>query len=877
MSPAPWRMCHDGRPIEDGLAAMLDSGRCILLVSRSSSAHGGDGQRLAIDDLYGAADNLASRLGIDLTRLLPSKESLGAQLSQQSRRRVRTSDGSSMSVASITIDLSESHQVVALVILGSGRQVDEDYDSPVAQLVNDAVRTHQPALLAVKRFDRLSREPEATPWALRFREMGGWLVDEDGAQRATVVQGLFTYIKAAQAHAEALQLVKKSRDGQFNLTGDRLVDGQVAYHAAQMPPPGTAVVTMRGTGPRADDRVLYLDTESCRPPPDEVASGAPAVFGPDGRPVDQVALTREILSLLGRPEWPVQRLVPYMQSKGYSTPGLRSHRQDRSATIDTPAPILTILRRLDEYENQRIVVRLGARELTIRDFVPPDGRPWAETEDFERIRRHIADGDRTGWARLPLSGTAVTLNGDPGILLAESTPSHGEPTRYRIVDGSRYPEAKVILRRRTFVQVCDVEESIISSLQRHGDAALVVAETVGAQPDRQVVELGQQVARLEREVAELDDRRLRLRDRVLSGGTDSDVSGSLLRDLSAEYNRIVDELLPTRESALQDLRQTLAGLHGQPVSEAAPVAALLQLVATLRDPNFGQAGRALWRSAIERLDFATTGAKVDGYAELEWTGQMCFAVGASEEIVIPLEGATKSSPAPQGRMRATTSKRRPSVAQGFVIDQLRRGESLTVRQRSDPPMLLGLAQYWGLQPEELIPIIECDDPLLLKVIVEYFDNCRGVDVGAKPVVAPAKLRDRVAAICADPPGRWLRQVGRIEVAMHVIASDNGSATARDVAELAETTTAVVYTSYGNLRADAPWWTSQRKRGYRLQPCTCGSFARSPSTLREVAGLLCLACRHDMNGVQWDRNYDRYMPHRELWAGGEARGRQPTGS
>lgn len=102
--------------------------------------------------------------------------------------------------------------------------------------------------------------------------------------------------------------------------------------------------------------------------------------------------------------------------------------------------------------------------------------------------------------------------------------------------------------------------------------------------------------------------------------------------------------------------------------------------------------------------------------------------------------------------------------------------------------------------------------------------------------------------------------------MYVEAAGNdGKVTAARIARRAAGTIGSAYQTASDTCRGSTIWTSHHHDGYRLTPCTCGSYQRYPMRFREAAGPVCGHCHHDNAGIYWDPElYARWRAHPALW-------------
>ena len=407
-------------------AAELASGenRRIVIAARSSGV-GPEGIRLVFDDLSGAADVLAAYdAALDVRKFLPSRNEISKRLNQVPTVTYESNSGSPFTAQIAKIPIPQAN-LILVVGLVSGAKLTKDLQSPFVNAVAAAMDQINPSVLAVKRLDRLGRSDWALgPVFLRLSALDALLCDEDGLREVDETTGLLSFIKGAASRREAKTIAVKVRNGQRKGTGKAMEDGEVPYRVSSLPPPGFGVCVKSAAAVAHRTRVAYLDCDEFRP---NSAEGLGEVLDNDGNFIDQVEIVRWVLSVAGKPMWPISEIARELVARKYSTPGIRAWARETDAVVsEASARYQTqrILKYLDLYEKGTWKVALGAgvEPVEISDCWPPCGE-WAKSEDFIRIRAHQARAKKHFGNRrkLALSGLPATYGGTEVVVRTAST------------------------------------------------------------------------------------------------------------------------------------------------------------------------------------------------------------------------------------------------------------------------------------------------------------------------------------------------------------------------------------------------------------------------------------------------------------------------
>ena len=876
---AAWRECvpDAGRlRIPTELADRLDDGGCFIVQGRGSS-EGTQGRRVAVDDLYGAVESLALATGIDARAFLPSKEELQAQLQEAPAQTSTTEEGSAFRNRYVVVDERARAGVVFVVSTGSGHLLDEDGEQPFVRFVARLVRRQDAALFACKRLDRGAREDwGAAPLMIALRTREGYLFDDDGLGKLDQARGITSFLKGGGSRNQADDLPFQTRSGQRTLSDGEMRGGRARYHGPNVPPPGFGVAWLKAAG-TPTERVLFVDTDDARPGEAEVAYGLPEVYtdhDPQQR-VDQVANVRFVLSVLGKPGWTVVRLGAELAHRKFSTPGLRQ-RHGPAATLPNDREsarlvIATIMDNLEVYETGVLRRELGAgvEPVEIAGCWPPDGKPWATREDFERIRAYRAHRDaQAGKAtRLTFAGVKATYNGTPVRMTTYSVdPSRAgtRPPRYEFLLESVYPYHQRKPDEHVLLDWEPFAESLVEAFAAAGETPLrILSEAdLDEEADDGLAQLRAETAASHRELERLHARLTALAARLEEVDDDGALvlRGAMLQQVQDTYNSIADTDLPVAQQRYQALTTELEQRSAQRQA-ATSVDAALQLIESLRDPT-DRRYRHRWLDSIHQLKFHTEPIVRNGNRgkRLSWTGAVRLAHD-DQEFLLPFHGSVETGAAATAPQRAASTAARVAAAMAHGTPYPHAAPArklLTPRQ---------LAEHLGANPDRF-PLSSCDDPRITRLAVACLQRPHDTaETIAHDLDSDPRLVARIHEIHTGQhvPAHWRQRHPRAEAAFYVIAAHHaGHVTPHQVSDLTGQTRQQAYKAAARLRATG-LWNGQRNHGYHLHPCHCGSTSRALLAIPEPHGPVCLTCRHDPDGLHWPADpYDHYLAHPDLW-------------
>lgn len=838
----------------------------VLLTGRNSGEAGRAAYHAAAQDLIQAAEALDSNTGLQVARVLPTQAVLETMLRESRSVASVTPEGNKFTNRYLQWS-SREHGVHVLLSAGSGRKVDEDLLQPALARTTEAFRVLRPGLVFAKRLDRLGRRPWAFGPLMELLEAtGSWLGDEEGLRAPDELNNLMVFFTASRGKQTAESMPTMTRHGMASRTGNTMVNGRVAYHVAHPPPPGTTRLGMLSAGGGLGGILLVLDSPDYLPHPSEVATGMPQVFAEDGTRVDQVANVRWALSVLGRPEWSRRAVATELSRRQMSTYSLRANNGS-SATVQAPAadatvfPILnTILNNLDLYETGRLDRPLsveGVDDIVIENVIPPDG-PWAQPEDFVRIRTWLREGKQRHDRHRTLSLTSVPalLAGEPARLLSSAARKHTEPG-YTVTLRNRPFGRQPRQTREPVIPHAVLADSIVSAISRAGEIPLVLWQ----QPDTEDSQLQATITRLEMAVESIQSA---LRT-ILSQVTAVDesgaprLSGPLLEDLNTEYARLSQTELPTTQQQLEDARHQLEDRRMTHAAEngSAHAADILRLVSALRDPHDISLAE-LWRQSIRDLTVTVNQERDAAHITdvTSWHGSVVFS-HLSDRYAIPFSGVHRSGAGTKvdERVDAITT----SLLEGIPYDQCSVERLQVLRKK--------VAEHLGLSPGQFL-LGSCLDPRITRTAahIHLQPNRSDKDL-ASELDEPVGFVSRIRQIyCHTPRNRsvWLQYKYTLVTRWHILAAKrHGLVKADDIPDCASANSAVS-TLLDSIHAAQ--WTQVTPGTYRLKPCSyCGGHRRAPMRILEPDGLVCLDCRHDQQGLVWPADpYDQWLCAPELW-------------
>jgi len=856
-----------------GFEARLDRGETILMSGRASG-QGTVARELAAHTVHGAAALFARESGIDFSSVLPSVEVIVGLLEGADTETSKRPDGDSMQHQFVLVDLTDVTPLKLLVGTGTGHHVNEEFSQPFIMRTALEYMRQGACILAVKNSTRSGRHAAGTATLLSaISENGGALCDEDGLGIVDLGRKMTAYIRGINAEEQAKGMPRAVRESQLKRTNTEMIAGRVQCHVATPCPPGFSHVWLKSAQGNPTTRLLHLDTDACRPADDEVAHGLSEVRYPPGHSlagsrVDQVDNVRFVLTHFGKVGWTRQKIVDALIERSYSTEMLRS-RSGVQASLPAGSnheALTAILDNLDTYETGILKRSVGGGidPISISGCFPPDG-PWADQSDFARIRSHLQER-RTAvdtFTKLTFSGLRATLDGVPVVMVSDTGRTRrsrsGQLQYYTFFLAEGYSDVCRAPEFNRSIAPMEFADSIVRGLLAAGDVPLDLFEPHELAPsvNPELQRLNGKKVRLTAEVDALERRREGILMRLEEVDADGVpvLTGALLRDSQSRYNEIAQVELPRTRRDLASVSYEIDGiLAKQPKS--APVDVLLHLVESLRDPT-ERKFRAHWLASLRNVCFTGSCSEREGrqLKVVDWRGLIVLHRD-KVEVAIPFGGRFEyhaKSPL-QDPVEAAERMSVAAMSAGVVP---RAGT-----RRLPPQKLADLARELGISTEHML-LNGCDDPRIVATATALLRN-KGSVAAAVTETGESELfvrRIREVHIEGETDQPWKRRQSALRAAFYNVASrNNGLVRASQVLEAScGSSLGQVYNVFHDLARTSSRWISERKAGYRLKACTCGSTDAFELSIPEALGAVCAECRKDEAGIEWPGNsYDRYL-------------------
>lgn len=833
------------------IAAAHRQGRPVVVVARNSGSDGKGPRQLAVNDLLETANELA-KCGLDIRCDLPAEEDLLELLRQATPVRSRTRERKSFINRFVTIDLRAQHGVYVIVSVGTSKKLDDAAVQPFVNYLANVVSELEPCLVFARRLDRITRRA----WALgavmlTLTEIDGFIGDAVfGLSRAAGVESLLVFFRATSSEDEATKIPTQSRIGMRRRTGESLANGTSTYAVAHPVPPG--FVTFRSLqGGSIGPRMITFDTPACLPDRNQVAAGLPEVFSQAGdgstERVDQVANVRWALARLGAPDWPDTRIARGLAARGFSTDGLRrTNGPDAAYGAETAHAephriMLSLKQHLDLYETGVMRLELGIDghdAVIITDCFPPDGQRWAAPDDFARIRQAKLDRQPPARRRSALSGLPACVDNIPCVLILRTT-VHG--LRFTPVVASDYRNGGRQVSRGTPVLITadDIIEPFVEAIIAAGDEAFPLID------DETETDLVHQaeLTTVRTRLRVLVDRRRSLEQQLLERTTDGQprVTGALPEHLNTEYNTLADLQIPDAEADIRRLETDLEARRREALSNRAGVAAqrVLELIAGLRD-HTNTDYKDLVHRCIDNLSIATTRHELQ--RRVWWIYDISFDIvitNRTGHIRIPVRRVCQYGDAYDPETIACDTMHQ-LVHQRTTWQALSPSYDALIRRRAATKV--GLTGRTFMLPN-------VTDPWIARLAALALTHPGQTDRIAAQTGEPPALIERILTVHRTATrsvwrtrpqptlATWYRLAwtGAVDQARHDTHCDTTWASARNMFYAAP---------------DRNEW-SLGDNGYRLAPCPhCSSTRRSPASIPEPVGLVCIDCERDQAGFPW---------------------------
>jgi hypothetical protein len=467
-------------------AAELRAGGIVELSGRASAQSGSKTLRLAVQNVYTAAEHLA-RQGCHLQHLLPPEDELQARVLSMATRVQSTSRSTGKTFVNHHYLYTDAldRGLLVLVQYGTGTQLGEDFQQPAIEGVRATVETYEPVLLFLNEIRSWGRSgPALAPLLLQLRDVsrrrGRPVYIGDATRRVqplTKPVELELLSDGYRAEQEAEDTARRTGDAIRHQSVGGPVSGAfpIAVTASLPPPMATAYLKSAFGAPK---RHAFLDTPGARPDDNRVAYGLPQVYrtshptssrtntnarlkpdpdpdpghDPDphhtpGRalvPVDQVAVLRRFYEVFLTDDWSVTKTGELMADLGFSSESLR--RRPRRGGPSAEATVRSDHRGGDAskichliwshrhfHQTGDLIVRVPGGEVTY-EVEMPDGRPIATRDQIARItaaKARLASLRPRARVYL-LTGLPATLNGQPAVLEPENRRAEGLQWMFRI-------------------------------------------------------------------------------------------------------------------------------------------------------------------------------------------------------------------------------------------------------------------------------------------------------------------------------------------------------------------------------------------------------------------------------------------------------------
>lgn len=825
--PVPGAAYRATDALNPALAAELANGRNVVWGARFSGNGGVTARRTCIFDAQQGADDLAG-FGLDLRHLLPSESELDSML--RSARNLSSVDAKTgRRFQNRFVELWLTPQVLLILSTGTGSRIDEqDLAQPFLTYLSDTVKRTRPVLLFAKRFDRLGRRTWGLGASLDAMkaQQPCFVGDQNEIMLLNESAEARIFLESSRAEAFAATIPKQTRRGMRSRTGSEMVDGQVDYGLAALPPPGLARITMLGSGLGANGRkVMCFESPEWLPPKETVALGYPEVIDPNtGLVRDQVANVRWALERLADPTWSMEAIGEGLIARQFSHTKIRELRGP-SGTVQPQMKQLSkdrygypaknipdsIVRNLDVYETgilRRTMGVEGVEDVVITNVIPPDGRPWATQETFDRIRARIS-GQRTAWNSrrgLTFGGLPVTVDGQPAVLRTVSVDKRwagcGESRKYGIHEAEFQQSARagVLIPHDGLAQV------IAEALDRA--VALELPLPLMQLPNVIHDEVEKAEHQLTNAEARLTDSRAR-GDLIYQRVNNTSTTGALLNRLQDEYNTLMQVTIPALEREMDLAKERVTRLREEAIaSKGCPTEQLGQIIKSLADPT----DRTYATEIFRLIDTLSIDLERVDYGHLKgWKAHTTVTLALTDD-----HGRTYTLEY-QGCIPIAGPKTRAKIAQDFVAATLN-GTRTKRRMSSMGPA--AIADELGLRGRQA-HVTGITDPRLFGMALEI----------ATRMNAGMPTEEIVTSVSADldePPVLVRRLIG-------------------------------MYAPEAVGR-DPRWWKSRLSWTARpAVPCThCGAPAICGSLIAEIRVGVCPTCRLDVDGVAWGPEYDQYL-------------------
>ena len=851
--------------VKPWIVEALKCGGCITLNGRFSK------ERCfleAVNDALEAAAFLAKE-GIDIRPDLPSREELVAMLRATKPIKSHQGNGKSFLNWYLQIDLRAKHGVMFLISCGTGKKLDGDESQPFVAYLTELVRTTGSSALIATRMDRLTRRAWALgPLMLVLGDRNGQIGDARyGVRPVSGPESILTFFSAHNAEEEAAKMPAQMARGMRDGTGTSLATRRCLLGIAPPLPPGFFSFRSKVNG-TIGPRFMTFDTPECFPDEADCASGRPRVLDPDGNVPDQVANIRWLIKTMGTPGWTFRSLATHLVANGYSTDQTRRFMGMDAVlsgdfTARAPRTLLaSFIRSLKVYETGVLRINLGIEgfgPIDVTDCFPPDGKPWGTPEDFDRIRRWLAEVRPAKMRGLSFAQIPVSINGVACRLMTGSQPGPGEDSDYsmRACLAEPYDENFKIVAPDVTINFPPglLNDALAGALIDAGDSAIALAPLtlVDAQDDQ---------LRLERSHAEtrlrvLSDERDTLRAQIIRTNDDGTplLSGALLAEVNATFNALAEQTIPALEIEIAQLEERAAAREREHRKRHRGVAleSLLALVASLRDP-FDLTYRDLIKAGVRDMVITTTPAPGPTKRAIDLAISFNFVIADGDRnISIPVAVTHAHRPWSKGGDIRDVGR---SVVDRIIAEGLSFDQIVT---EPEEPTAAAVGNYLGLYGRRcMLPHVT--DPRLARLVAMLLTSADVAEV-ARQTGESVPLLERIYDVHLNSRrARWVVATGHVMAGVYRAAHATGSVCAAQVVPSIAPRWQRIQVGFNNHALKPEWTYDKVRKSFDLKPCpNCGSHRRSPASIPEPVGLVCLDCRLDQGGHEWPADpYDQWL-------------------
>ena len=861
----------DGRLVMENVSFL----RPVVAITRQSPEKSMNVFEAVAEDCHQLWAVMAIKLGIDCRAVVPDKSVLINALAESTDHvdSIEFKTGRPFRNTFATLDLRPAGTpIVIFMCAGTSHKFDQWKRQPFQERLGQIIDEFNPALLFSKTSSRTTR----TGWGQapvrvsidQARKSGLFVAvgSEDGFETDPGTNGETQVFSTGLRHQEtAASIVTDTRRYMVSWTKDRMENGFVDYALGAGVPPGFTRITLRQSRGLGRVKRVYLDSPTVWPKQVDAHSILPCVVDRDGNEADQVQNIRWFLAHAGKSPWRNKTsLAIEMGRRGYSTDALRT-RSGHSANYDRPVNhwtkqiIDSILHNLEVYETGELSLDPGHGEvITVTNAFPADGAPWANEDDFDRIRAWMAEG-QDAWAkrgsytfsRLPLTfeGRNYRLapvprsdlpEGEQGLVYCcvSTTPVEGTTARSPRISHDW------------------IAESILEAVIRSGRAPLN-----DSGPDAVDSDLENAVSAAEHHRTLLSALRTTAAG-LYNSATEVDSDGTFVapmrtrRQLWADHEAMlakIDQSDATQKTL--DAAAAQARLRSARARRGLEVTSLLDVLVSLRDGS-DLTYQAAWRTAIYDFELGWERVNPSDFRGMRVFWSMKIRLSDDQlraDLVVTGERVTGAASTVKANVEA-------------LLDGLRDGVPVHAWPPRMNTLIPAAAAALNL-PTLSRSALRCPDPLLVKLHMRIIDVERGAsdetldDVAADPMFVEF---GNVAALVGRIREKFHSSESKRQVWAHIAPVDAAAlieARANEGWVRSKRTVATIRNACRLRFADRQLeWDRDLGRGQvRLIPCrNCGSYHRYASRAWEMSGYVCAECRQDREGVIWGERFNEVL-------------------